>query len=29
MGFLLQVVDGICKNDSGFDKLITCFLINF
>ena len=29
MGFLLQVVDGICKNDSGFEELITCFLINF
>lgn len=27
--FLLRVVDGICKNYSGFEKLITCFLINF
>jgi hypothetical protein len=28
-GFFLRVVDGICKNRSGSEKLITCFLINF
>jgi len=28
-GFFLQVVDGICKNYSGSEKLITCFLTNF
>jgi hypothetical protein len=29
LGFFLRVVDGICKNCSGSEKLITCFLIHF
>jgi hypothetical protein len=28
-GFFLQVVDGIRKNCSGSEKLMTCFLTNF